>query len=455
LTAGAALVELVRVQLLDFHLTGRDTTSRPSHYLAFVLTSAPENHAHLVDLGDADKIDRQVYDLRASLVPGSGARAIGALAAADGEATHAAKPKGDAGDLFRKRSRALYRRIFAPLRAGIDSARMVYISPDGELNRVPFEALADEQGHYLIEGYSFAYLSSGAELVKSRFAPASGTVVMASPDYDLGVRERKAGAGTLVAASHAPTTSAPDPVPYRGMRSCEKRGGRGWTALPWTAKEASEVRHALEGSPYAPVQVYAGKQALEDVLKRLPAPRVLHLATHGYFFPDQESATADRVARLESAELDERLARIRGTENPLLRSGLVLAGANAAGPESDAAGVEDGWVTAEEIGLLNLRGTELVVLSACETGLGDMRLGEGVSGLRRAFRYAGARTLVMSLFPVDDRATQELMGRFYRNLRAGRGRLEALRGAQFEMMRRKESASPFYWASFVLVGDPD
>lgn len=109
--------------------------------------------------------------------------------------------------------------------------------------------------------------------------------------------------------------------------------------------------------------------------------------------------------------------------------------------------------------MLDLRGTELVVLSACESGLGDIRLGEGVSGLRRAFRYAGARTVIMSLFQVDDQATQVLMGRFYEGLKMGLGKLEALRQAQLGVMRERRertgSDQPFYWASFVLVGDPN
>jgi CHAT domain-containing protein len=332
---------------------------------------------------------------------------------------------------------------------------MVYLSPDGELNRLPFEALVDGQGRYLIERYRFAYLGSGADLLERRARRSRGTVIFTAPDYDLGVRERQAGASTLLAAAGSPASPRAGAAPYRGARSGEVRGGGGWSALPGTAREASEIERELAGSAYGPVRVYAGQEALEEVLKRLPAPRVLHVATHGYFFPDQERPAGGRAGSFEGLGEEEQLSRIRGTENPLLRSGLVLAGANGSGADSDALGVEDGWVSAEEIGLMDLNGTELVVLSACETGLGEVRLGEGVSGLRRAFRYAGAETLVMSLFPVEDRATQELMGRFYRNLKAGQGKLEALRGAQLETMRREASAHPFHWASFVLVGDPN
>jgi CHAT domain-containing protein len=116
-------------------------------------------------------------------------------------------------------------------------------------------------------------------------------------------------------------------------------------------------------------------------------------------------------------------------------------------------------VTAEEIALMNLRGTELVVLSACETGLGDIKTGEGVYGLRRAFIFAGARTLVTSLFKVPDEQTRQMMRSLYGNLKAGKGKLDSLHDAQLEVMRQRRqkegAAHPFYWASFVLVGNPD
>ena len=247
-----------------------------------------------------------------------------------------------------------------------------------------------------------------------------------------------------------------------------------WGPLAGAAQEAALVQQALQGSGYGPVTKYAGPKALEEVLKRLRGPRVLHVATHGFFLPDQQREPEDQRGPIALGGLEtgaaRGLARLHGTENPLLRSGLVLAGANALGERSGPANapgeqadakptVDDGWVTAEEIALMDLRGTELVVLSACETGLGRVKIGEGVYGLRRAFLYAGARTLVTSLFAVPDEQTRELMGRFYGALKAGRGKLEALHGAQLELLRQRRAAGgaahPFFWASFVLVGDPE
>ncbi len=457
LPLGSALAEFTRVRLFDFRATGAGPQRMAPHYLAFVLASGQNTPSPMVDLGDADEIDKQVQQVRESLQLGYASRAIGGLAPSVGAGRREPRHERNPEDLFRSRSEALYRRVFAPLRKAMGAARTIYVAPDGDLNRIPYEALVDGQGNYLIEKYRFAYLTSGRELLEPATRAANGTVVFAAPDYDLGVRERKAHAGMLLAS-----TPSPAALEFRGYRSTEARTWAGWHPLPGTTREATEVRRELDGSAYGPVRVYAGKDALEEVLKTLPAPRVLHIATHGYFFPDQKLPQKDTERFLteeDPFDSEQRLSRIRGTENPLLRSGIVLAGANAAGAEGDSLGVEDGWVTAEEIGMMNLRGTELVVLSACETGLADVRLGEGVSGLRRAFRYAGARTLVMSLFQVDDEATQVLMGRFYRGLKEGRGKLEALREAQLQVMRERRqrtgSAHPFYWASFVLVGDPN
>jgi CHAT domain-containing protein len=231
----------------------------------------------------------------------------------------------------------------------------------------------------------------------------------------------------------------------------------GWKALPGAASEAKDIQKTLGEGSYAPVKTFVGPQALEEILKAMPAPRVLHLATHGFFL-DHEPKAPSSDEDGDGLGAGSARGRLRQMDNPLLRSGIVLAGANTIGDKEAAARVEDGWVTAEEIALLNLRGTELVVLSACQTGLGDVQSGEGVFGLRRAFLYAGARTLVTSLFEVPDRETRELMTHFYKGLQAGQGKLAALHGAQRELIRQRRAAGaahPFFWASFVMVGDPD
>ncbi|ASC70046.1 TPR repeat family protein [Halomicronema hongdechloris C2206] len=192
--------------------------------------------------------------------------------------------------------------------------------------------------------------------------------------------------------------------------------------------------------------------ATENALKQVQAPRILHIATHGFFLEDHPISVAEERRGLSLAAADGLRALPRLTapvENPLLRSGLALAGFN-----TRRSGDEDGVFTALEAANLNLFGTQLVVLSACDTGLGDIANGEGVYGLRRAFAIAGAESQLMSLWQVSDFGTQSLMARYYEKLMAGMGRSEALRAVQLEMIREGGRYSrPYYWAAFILAGD--
>ncbi len=193
-------------------------------------------------------------------------------------------------------------------------------------------------------------------------------------------------------------------------------------------------------------------EATESFLKGVEASSILHVATHAFFLgapstPAEETPVVRSGLGLPGAD---RLGGDAGLgESPLLRSGLVLAGAN--GLEGGEG--EDGILTALEASGLDLWGTELVVLSACETGLGGVSNGEGVFGLRRALVLAGAESQLMSLWKVADAATKELMVRYYGNLISGMGRSEALRQVQLEMLRSSDHGHPYYWASFISIGD--
>lgn len=410
LPAGAALVEYVRWQPYDFKATGKAPRWRPARYLAFVLTPNADR-PHMIDLGEAKAIDDAITNLREHLER-----------APDPNASIKA---------YWPEAKTLHKLVFAPLQPTFDNARTIYLAADGLLNQVPFEALVDEKGKFLIEDFQFAYQTSGRDLLRPNADLAKGVVVFAGPDFDLDSAKGKSRVGKQATRAGA------------------------WKSLKGAAAEAGDIRKVLDGSRFGPVRTFEGADALEESLKTLPAPRLLHLATHGYYFDREAEVLADSLR----TDLDVK-ARLKKANNPLLRSGIVLAGANAIGDKTIAsADVEDGWVTAAEIGLLNLRGTELVVLSACQTGLGDVKTGEGVFGLRRAFLHAGARTLVTSLFSVPDADTRVLMQQFYGNLKAGRSKLDALHGAQLNIIRNGrqkagEPPHPFFWAGFFLVGDP-
>jgi CHAT domain-containing protein len=189
-----------------------------------------------------------------------------------------------------------------------------------------------------------------------------------------------------------------------------------------------------------------GRSATKATLQQLEAPRMLHIASHGFFLEDTArdgkdgNESAVNGTRAMSASLE--------VENPLLRSGLALAGANLTRDSHD-----DGILTALEASGLDLWGTKLVTLSACDTGVGEVRNGEGVYGLRRAFVLAGAETLVMTLWPVSDYITREPMAAYYTGLRAGLGRGDALRQAKLAMLKQNDRRHPFYWASFIQSGE--
>jgi CHAT domain-containing protein len=196
-----------------------------------------------------------------------------------------------------------------------------------------------------------------------------------------------------------------------------------------------------------PDHVFIGAEASEDNLYRLERqrPRWLHIATHGFF-----DEAASLVLRAPTGAVSQ-----IPTGNPLLRSGLAFAGANQRRLQPSPGDRGDGIVTALDISTtLDLRSTELVVLSACETGVGEVRAGEGVFGLSRSFQAAGAQTVVMSLWQVQDRATERLMTRFYEGLRDGMGKSEALRAAALSVKAQEGTSHPYFWGAFVVAGNP-
>jgi len=212
--------------------------------------------------------------------------------------------------------------------------------------------------------------------------------------------------------------------------------------LPGVSQEVRALRELLPDTTFLTKEL-----ATKTALQSINAPRILHIATHGFFLPDHPPANED--PRDAPAREATRLAKWTAySSNPLLRSGLALAGANHPGDNKD-----NGILTALEASGLNLWGTKLVVLSACDTGVGVVRNGEGVYGLRRALVLAGAETQVMSLWPVSDRSTRELMVGYYKGLIQGRGRGEALRQIQLQMLRSKEHSHPHYWGSFIQTGE--
>lgn len=391
---GSALIEFSVYRPFEWKYDPAKEPYGEPRYIAFVVRR--EGDVGWLDLGDARSIDGSVGKLRAAL--------------RDPE-------RSDVAEL----SRIVEQQITAPLRKLAAGSSHLIISPDGELNLLPFEALVDEEQKYLAQRYSFTYVSSGRDLLRpvSRATSKKNLLIVANPAF-----------GFPVDAS-SPSNAVPARVNRLITRSLSDTF---FAPLAGTARESAAIK-AL----FPEAKLLSGEEATETSLKQVRSPAILHIATHGFFL----NSNAPAPQSLTAAAPNETLS-----ENPLLRSGLAFAGAN-----TRKGNIDDGVLTGLEASGLDLGGTKLVVLSACDTGLGEVRNGEGVYGLRRSFALAGAESLVMSLWPVSDNVTRELMTGYYRNLKKGMGRGEALHQIRLEMIRQPGRKHPFYWASFIQSGE--
>ncbi len=363
---------------------------------------------------------------------------------------------------YRAAGRELRRRIWDPVAPLLEGAERVFLVLDGELHQVSFAALPNDDETYLLETAPLIHLlSAERSLVRGRGAVVAGRGMLAvgGPDFDLASAEEASPIEGTTAASETSATSG-----LRGQRSLRADlGSLEFSNLGGARREATEVadiwKNAVGADAERDLLLLTGADADESAFKARAAGRsVIHLATHGFFLgrdDDPEAPAGEGGSRVPRAILRTENEIVR--ENPLLLSGLALAGANRRGKD-DLPGGEDGIITAEEIAALDLSGVEWAVLSACETGAGTVRSGEGVFGLRRAFEVAGARTVIMSLWAVDDEATRDWMGALYRARFADRlATDEAVREASLRALRMAresgDSDHPFRWAAFVATGD--
>ncbi|MCC5872372.1 MAG: CHAT domain-containing protein [Gammaproteobacteria bacterium] len=392
----------------------------------------------------------------------------------------------------------VFEALWAPLAAELSADGKVYLVPDGVLNVLPFDAIVDPaDGRYLLETRDLHLLSSARDLVPSVVPPSTGSfLVFGGPDYDT---EEAAGPEVLAEARRRSVARAALALDVnghgtgngaavdetddafatgtRGSRAARFDAMRGVALADLDSRSAAELAslraasRGLRGLSFSPLPgaelegeligrqiaearesfvLYTGREAEEQVLNELDGPpRVLHMATHGFFL-QADDELRQRLLRTERS-LDVMVPP--PGDNPLLRAGLAFAGVNSNAPflgEIDTR--NDGILTALEVLGLDLSGTELAVLSACDTGVGEIHEGEGVYGLRRAFQEAGVRQVVTSLWEVSDAGTQALMTAFYERMFAGMPPREAFREAQLELLESPRWGYPFIWSAFVLVG---
>jgi CHAT domain-containing protein/tetratricopeptide (TPR) repeat protein len=383
--------------------------SDASEYVAFVWSPGADR-PQLLALGDRPGIDGAVAAWHESLGATDSHRGITRTTGSDDEA--AARVHG----------LEVSRRLWEPLAPWLAGARVVFLVPDGAVHLVSFDALPVGRDRYLAEEAPLLhYLSAERDLLRARRPRAAGTLLaIGGPDFD---------------ASPAASSSGPplEIASLRGERvDCDAVGQLHFLPLRGARDEVEDVARSFGKGAGDAVETWVGADATESRVKRdVAGHRVLHFATHGFVLAD-------------------------ACASPLVGAGLALAGANRRGEATGAD--EDGILTAEEIASLDLHGVEWAVLSACDTGLGQIRVGEGILGLRRAFEVAGAGTLITSLWRVDDASTAAWMNRLYAaRFEEHRTTPEAVRSANLDRLRARRAAGqsthPRSWGGFVAAGD--
>jgi len=423
-------IDLVRMPLSDLAGLRCDFAVRPAgpaNYFAWIIPPAGQGEVRILDLGPADKIDALVEQVRAELAVAS------KILREQGEATAAAKlqqPLRETGKL-----------VLRPLLPALEGKRQLILSPDGGLWLLPWAALPVNDEQSLLERCSLRYALSGRDAAKDEPTGVyitSAPAIFANPDFDL-----SSAAAQAVLQQNSPSLS--EELARRGDDS--HSGLPRVKELPFTEFEGQAAKLLLAKLPRTKEpRFYARAEALEEYAKQLERPQHLLFATHGFFLQDPPPPEdADNVVVIEEES--------PVVTNPLLRCGLLLAGCNS----RRSGGLDDGILTGLEIVGMDLRGTELVVLSACETGIGKVRNGEGVAGLRQAFQLAGAESVVSTLWQVPDRDSAIIMQDFFTNLATGQTKADALRNAQLKRIAaRKEksgAAHPFFWAAWTVTGE--
>lgn len=330
-----------------------------------------------------------------------------------------------------------FKDFWQPISQLFQDKKRLFVSLGGVYHKFNIGSIVQPNGRLLMEDYDIRIVTSARELIeqKEKKNYENTAVLVGNPAFNLAAPKQTALASNYT-RSYTETPLFAWPTLTRGSI----------TPLPNTKAEVENIGKILQTKGFK-TQTLLGEQALEEAVKSVKSPRILHVATHGFFEAD--------VTKKDSLQADDFMGiqRAKAAENPLLRSGLLLAGAeNYLKTKKLSNDHENGILTAYEAMNLDLENTELVVLSACETGLGEIKNGEGVYGLQRALRIAGAQSVLMSLAKVPDAPTKILMEAFYENwLTKGMNKHEALKQAQLTVRKMPQYAAPVNWAAFVLV----
>ncbi len=365
----------------------------------------------LIKLGDMKGINIAVQTYRQQILP----NAIEQLAKRE--------------EILNITSQKIYSLIWQPLLPYLANKTDVYLIPDGILHLLTFKALMDNDGHYLAEKKQITLLTSARELVLPQLTEKTNDAVIFA----------------------APAFGEPDDnISNKINRNVAVRQQNIYFApLDGAAAEGKAISDLIK-TKQQPLQFFQGQQATETTVEAIKSPRFLHFATHGFFLENlpQSSVKPERAGMVQESTIK----LLQSAENPLMRSGLALTGANFGINGKKQTDGSDGILTALEVLALNLEGTELVTLSACETGVGDIQVGEGVYSLNRAFQEAGAKAVLSTLWSVDDEKTKLFMQHFYSLVLSGISAQDALQKTQLKFIHQKDTQDPFFWAAFTVVG---
>ena len=347
--------------------------------------------------------------------------------------------------LISGKGRQLYDLVWSPLEKYLDGIKTVYYSPSGRLHQLSFAAIPCGEAELLSDRYNLLQLSSTVQVTsKQKEHPTNTMVLYGGIEYDADPEKMQSIANKYKQSVENTSVQA-----GRSLSRGNVRSGA-WMYLDGTLSEVGKIKKIADDKGINSI-IISGNEAIEESIKNLygnSSPDVLHIATHGFFFPDAEK-NYDISNLLKAGENSVQAFRL--SDNPLMRSGLAFAGANHAWEgEEISLDLEDGILTAYEVSNMYMPNTELVVLSACETGLGEIKGSEGVFGLQRSFKIAGTDYILMSLWQIPDYQTSELMSHFYAEWFSGKSIQEALKTAQ-NFMKNKYPLQPFMWAGFVLV----
>ena len=433
LANGQTLVEFVRYHDFDYgSLVGGKYDWRPDRYAAWIIPAAGDV-AH-VDLGPAEAVDSAVTRLRQSIRSASGKQGTIAM---DGEIAAAKQ--------FVQQSQQLNELLLDPLRERLQGSQELILSPDSELWMVPWAAMDGDEGRFLLEQFRLRLVLTGRDLIEPESQAADGEeempaeenaapgppLVLADPDFDLSTKRVLELERELLGRE-----------PEAQLVAVAKRGKTllpHVERLPYTHHEARGIEPAIQAYCGVAPEVFVGEQALERLVVQKERPRILVLGTHGFFLPPDHQELAENTLAIQ---------------DPSMRCGLLLAGSNNVDDWLMRRGA-DGVLTGYEVSALDLRGTELAVLSACDTGVGDAKYGEGVAGLRQAFQMAGAESVLATLWQIPDRDTAVIMVKLFHNLARGESKADALRNAQLERIQERRdrfgAAHPLFWAALTLT----